>query len=90
MRDVSITGEASTYGQHPVSRGFCAVCGAPLWYIDARIDDQIFFMLGAMDEPERYAPRVHGYVSEELPFLHMDDGLPRNRTHTAPRPEENS
>jgi hypothetical protein len=85
--DVGFTGErGSTYGVAPVTRSFCANCGAPIAYTDDRLPDQIFFMLGAMDAPERYPPRVHGYVCEQLPFLHLDDGLPRMETNTAPRP----
>jgi hypothetical protein len=87
--DVRFAGEkGSTYGKEPVKRSFCATCGAPIAYTDDRIGDQIFFMLGAMDAPERYPPRVHGYVREQLPFFHLDDGLPRLETNTVPRPEE--
>ena len=86
-KDLTFRGrEEATYGQYPVKRSFCPNCGAPIAYLDARIDHQIFLMLGAMDHPEFYAPTVHGYVSEQLPFLHMDDGLPRLQKHTAPRP----
>jgi len=86
--DVTFTGEdASTYGEAPVTRNFCGTYGTPLAYTDARLGDQIFMMLGAMDAPENYPPTVHGYVREELPFFHLDDGLPRMETNTVPRPE---
>jgi hypothetical protein len=85
--DVTFEGETgSTYGKAPVSRSFCGHCGAPIAYADARLPDRIFFMLGAMDAPENYPPRVHGYVHEQLPFFHIDDGLPRMETMTVPRP----
>jgi hypothetical protein len=85
--DVTFEGETgSTYGKAPVSRSFCAICGAPIAYRDERLPDRIFFMLGAMDAPENYPPRVHGYVHEQLPFFHIDDGLPRMETMTVPRP----
>ena len=77
----------STYGTAPVSRSFCGTCGAPIAYFDARLPDQIFMMLGAMDEPKNYAPTVHGYISSALPFLHLDDDLPRMETNTVPRPQ---
>jgi hypothetical protein len=87
--DVTFHGAAAaTYGVHPIARRFCATCGAPLAYTDARIADQIFFMLGAMDHPEQYPPRLHGHIFSQLPFLHMDDGLPRTDGATAPRPSE--
>ena len=37
-------------------------------------------MLGAMDTPENYKPTLHAYVREQLPFVHMPDGLPRHLT----------
>ena len=77
----------STYGQTPVKRSFCGTCGAPIAYTDERLGDQIFIMLGAMDAPENHPPRVHGYVRQELPFFHLDDGLPRLETNTVPRPD---
>ncbi|RYE51578.1 MAG: GFA family protein [Hyphomicrobiales bacterium] len=80
--------EGATYGKYPIKRSFCPTCGAPIAYRDSRIDDQIFFMLGAMDKPERYPPTVHGYVGEQLPFLHMDDGLLRLEANTAPRRQD--
>ncbi|TCR70975.1 GFA family protein [Rhizobium sp. BK376] len=59
----------ASYGNHPVQRSFCSACGAPIAYVDARLEEQIFFVLGAMDRPELYPPTVHGYVGEQLPFL---------------------
>lgn len=88
-RDARFIGEApGTYGAAPVTRSFCRTCGAPLSYVDARLPDQIFMMLGAMDAPEKYPPTVHGYVSEALPFFHIADGLPQMETSTVPRPKE--
>ncbi|HEV7414647.1 MAG TPA: GFA family protein [Tianweitania sediminis] len=89
IRDARFIGEApGTYGAAPVTRSFCRTCGAPLSYVDARLPDQIFMMLGAMDAPEKYPPTVHGYVSEALPFFHIADGLPQMETSTVPRPKE--
>lgn len=85
--DVRFEGETgSIYGKAPVSRSFCGTCGAPIAYVDERLSDQMFFMLGAMDAPQNFPPRVHGYVREQLPFFHVDDGLPRMETMTVPRP----
>ena len=91
LSDVRFHGTApSTYGAPPVKRSFCSACGAPIAYEDDRIGDRIFFMLGAMDAPELYPPQVHGYVGQQLPFLHIDDDLPRMDTNTVPRPKEES
>ena len=67
---------------------FCGTCGAPIAYVDERIGDQIFFVLGAMDAPEHYKPALHAYVREQLPYLHMPDGLPRMLTTSVARPTE--
>ena len=86
--DVTFHGEkGAAYGEAPFERRFCATCGSPISYADARLEGQIFLMLGAMDRPEDYAPTVHGYTREQLPYLHIDDGLPRRETTTVPRPE---
>ncbi|TDK35423.1 GFA family protein [Rhizobium deserti] len=86
--DVRFDGDTgSVYGKAPVKRSFCGTCGAPIAYLDERLSDQIFFMLGAMDAPENYPPRMHGYVGEELPFFHLDDGLPRMEANTVARPQ---
>jgi hypothetical protein len=71
----------------PVTRRFCAVCGAPIAYTDARIGDRIYFMLGAMDQPALYHPTHHSYVRSQLPFVHMPDGLPRHVRTSVPRPD---
>ncbi|PWE56115.1 GFA family protein [Metarhizobium album] len=84
--DVAFSGEAaSTYGAAPITRSFCGRCGSPIAYADDRLAGQIYMMLGAMDAPEHYPPRVHGYVREQLAFFHIDDGLPRMETITVPR-----
>jgi hypothetical protein len=84
--EASFIGEIpSTYGKAPISRSFCGKCGAPLSFLDQRLPDQIFMMLGAMDTPEKYPPTAHGYVHEALPFFHFDD-LPRLEANTVPRP----
>lgn len=75
------------FGTAPVSRAFCSKCGSPVSYEDSRLAHQVHLMLGAMDDPKNFAPSIHGYVKEQLPFLHIDDGLPRTETMTVPRPE---
>lgn len=60
-----------------VRRSFCGVCGTPLVYEAARCADEIHINIGAMDEPERFAPASHVHVAERIAWLHMSDGLPR-------------
>lgn len=89
--------EASVQGEElrrfengPVTRSFCGVCGSPIAYVDARIGDRIYFLLGVMDQPARYKPTLHAHVREQLPFVHMPDGLPRHVKTSVPRSDEAS
>lgn len=87
--DVSLAGdEMRTFENGAVVRSFCGVCGSPIAYLDQRIADRIYFMLGAMDMPAAYKPTLHAYVREQLPFVHMPDGLPRYPKTSVPRPDE--
>jgi hypothetical protein len=76
---VMFSGEATKLFENgPVTRSFCATCGSPIAYADARLVGSLWFMLGAMDQPALYKPTLHAYVREQLPFVHMPDGLPRH------------
>ena len=70
-----------------MTRSFCGVCGSPIAYVDSRIGETVYFMLGAMDAPAAYKPTLHAYVREQLPYLHMPDGLPRHLGSSVARPE---
>ena len=74
----------------PVSRSFCGNCGSPIAYVDERLDGRVYFMLGAMDQPAYFKPTLHAHVREQLPFVHMPDGLPRHLKSSVPRPDGSS
>ena len=85
---VSFSGEEpQVFGNGPASRSFCGNCGSPIAYVDERLKNQIWFMLGAMDEPSNYRPTQHAYVREQLRYVHMPDGLPRYVKSSVERPE---
>src|SRR5690606_6087422 len=87
--EVTITGDAlRSFDNGAVTRSFCGTCGSPISYVDARMGDRLYFMLGAMDAPQNYKPTLHAYVREQLPYLHMPDGLPRHLKTSEPRPDE--
>ena len=75
------------YENGPVTRSFCGVCGSPIAYVDERLEDVIYFTLGAMDMPADFPPTLHAYVSEQLPFLRMSDDLPRHLKTSVKRPD---
>lgn len=86
--DVAFSGaEPSRFSTGMVTRTFCGTCGSPLTYTDARLQDDLYFVIGAMDEPQSYTPTVHAYVSEKLPYLPTDDGLPHLARTSVPRPD---
>lgn len=85
---VTITGDGlRSYENGPIARTFCGVCGSPIAYVDSRIGDHVYFLLGAMDAPRNYKPTLHAHVRSQLPFLHMPDGLPRLVGSSVPRPD---
>ena len=87
--EVTVTGDAlKSFDNGPVTRSFCGTCGSPIAYADERIGDRLYFMLGAMDAPQNYKPTLHAYVREQLPFVHMQDGLPRHPGTSVPRPDD--
>lgn len=85
---VAFTGKAlKMFENGPVTRSFCGICGSPIAYVDERLEDDIYFTLGAMDMPADFTPTQHAYVSEQLPFLHMSDDLPRHLKTSVKRPD---
>lgn len=60
-------------------RGFCARCGTPLTfaYNDA---EWIYVTIGSLDDPAIAVPGIHYGVESQVPWLHIEDGLARERT----------
>ena len=58
----------------PTSRGFCANCGSTLSWETA---ETFGVMVGSLDRPEDVRPECHTYTGTWLPWIKMDDGLPR-------------
>ncbi len=66
-------------------RWFCSACGTPLAYRDRRLPGELYLLLGTLDEPGRFVPQRHAFASRRLPWLHIDDGLPRHPQFSRPR-----
>jgi len=60
-----------------VSRGFCALCGTSLTYRHAARDGETDVTLATFDDPLQFAPEMHLWVAEKLPWLSIDDGRPQ-------------
>lgn len=64
------------------TRGFCDKCGTPLSFAYDR-SPWACVTLGSLDEPAAMPPQIHFGVESALPWLHIDDGLPREHTDQA-------
>jgi len=58
-------------------RGFCAECGTPLLFRDSKA---IAVTLGSLDHPEEFPPKSHSGIESQVPWLTIDNGLPRWKT----------
>jgi hypothetical protein len=82
---VTFTGAApATYASSPgVVRSFCGACGTPIAYEADRFPGEIHLYLCTLDTPAAFTPQAHVHVGEQLPWLHLADGLPRYRTNSS-------
>ncbi len=52
-------------------------------YPDLRRAETISFSIGSLHQPENFEPVEHGCADRLLPWLKIDDGLPRDDTDVA-------
>lgn len=67
------------------NRPFCPHCGSRIGFTDARLPGRIYFHVGVLDDPERFQPTCHAFDAERLPWLQIDDDLPRHAGFSVPR-----
>lgn len=60
-----------------VDRWFCQTCGSPLAATFAYLPGQIYVPLGLLDQADALPPELHSHADKCLPWLHIDDDLPR-------------
>ena|ERR1700760_2508738 len=73
-----LSGSPTRFSRTPgVIRTFCAVCGSSIGYIDQALPDEHYFVIGFFDRPEDFCPAAHAYFAERLPWLNVEDNLPR-------------
>jgi hypothetical protein len=60
-----------------LQRGFCSNCGASICTL-ADGDAYICITLASLDDPARIAPALHMWTSSQVPWLEVDDELPRH------------
>lgn len=78
-RALTWSGELGVHGSSEgVERGFCQVCGSPLFYRNPlRWPDETHIAALTLEDPSVYTPKAHVYYSERLPWIEMRDGLPK-------------
>ncbi len=67
-----------------VERGFCANCGTQVCDRYLKGSDRVYATIGSLDHPEDWPPSIHWGVESQVPWLIIDDGLPRKRTEEDP------
>ena len=60
-----------------IDRPFCPDCGSRIGYSDADLPSRLYLHLGILDHPERFVPLWHAWEADRLPWLQIDDDLPR-------------
>lgn len=64
---------SSSWGQ----REFCSTCGTQICYRDSNGAKTVDVNVGSLDEPGAFEPRCHIFTKDKLPWLRIDDELPR-------------
>ena len=58
-------------------RAFCGECGTPLYMQVDYQPDTADFSVATLDEPGRIRPGFHIFWASRVPWLQIDDGLPK-------------
>ncbi len=58
-------------------RGFCPSCGSTMTMHEEVLQDRWQIALGSLDDPGRVQPDDHVWTERQLPWLKIEDGLPR-------------
>lgn len=76
---VTQTGKAPAqhHSSEGVTRSFCGDCGSPISYEGERWPGEIHLMVCAFDDPNAFEPQGHVYWAERVPWLALDDDLPK-------------
>jgi hypothetical protein len=67
---------AEFHSSAPVVRTFCRACGTPLTYRHESYGDALDITTCSLDEPEKFPPTHHSWLSHDVPWVKFGDGLP--------------
>ncbi len=68
---------ASITSNGKVTRQFCAKCGAQMSYQFTGWPDESHLYAATLDDPTRFDPKAHFHYAEKLPWVTVDDNLPK-------------
>jgi len=72
-------GEPGTFRSRPGAiRSFCTACGTPLTFIGDEPPSTVDVTVCTFDDPAAFSPGNHIFCDRQLPWIHLDDGLPRH------------
>jgi hypothetical protein len=57
-------------------RAFCPRCGTPLIFLSAVNVDEVDVTVCTFDDPTSVTPADHTWTEDQLPWIHLTDGLP--------------
>ncbi len=79
-KDVAVTKGAPKIHKSTAEgrRGFCGDCGTQISFTASFLPGLIDIAIGSLDKPEAMPPALHYWESKRLPWLKLDDDLPRH------------
>lgn len=70
--------EPAHYRSSPgVQRHFCNYCGTPMAFQAEHYPGEIHLYAASLENPEDFRPEFHVHTGEKLPWLSLEDSLPK-------------
>ena len=60
-----------------VRRGYCGACGSQIYFQSTRWPTETHLYAATLDDPTQFQPTAHFHYAEKLPWLKIDDDLPK-------------
>ena len=60
------------------TRNFCSRCGSSIYATFSFPPDEVWLTVGTLDDPSTVKPEAHVYCDDMVPWLKIDDDLPRH------------
>ena len=80
--------QPSWYESSPgAKRGFCSRCGTPMLFYSARWPDEMHVARATISEPLDREPSAHIFFDTHVPWLEVNDALPKKSPQASPKSE---